>query len=160
MDSCTIRQQLGESRSVTIACHEADDLIVAKNITETLCRRPEREAPTISIASIVGGSFAAVAFIMRLLSKISFPCERGVRIDADLWWDDVTITLAMLLIIPITALSNVRKCATLVSVAINPTDRSTVTKLGIGKDVWAIPHENITEALRVSMGIPTWSRMY
>lgn len=45
---------------------------------------------------------------MRMLSKIRFPCDRGSRIDTDLWWDDFTITLAFMLLIPITILSNVR----------------------------------------------------
>lgn len=82
-------------------------LPVAKNLTEQLCQRPVRDAESFSIASIVGIALAAVAYIMRLLSKVRFPCERGARIDTDFWWDDFTITVAMALLIPITALSNV-----------------------------------------------------
>lgn len=84
-------------------------LPVAKNLTEQLCQRPVRDAESFSIASIVGIALAAVAYIMRLLSKVRFPCERGARIDTDFWWDDFTITVAMALLIPITALSNVCK---------------------------------------------------
>lgn len=79
----------------------------AKNLTETLCERPPHSAPTYSIASIVGGGFVLVAYFMRVASKIYFPCQKGARIDNDFWWDDATITIAFLLIIPITALSNV-----------------------------------------------------
>ncbi|KAI5361285.1 Putative extracellular membrane protein, CFEM [Septoria linicola] len=112
--TCTIREQL-----------------TSKNITETLCNRPVREASPISIASIIGGSFAIVAYLLRVASKIYFPCQTGARIDNDLWWDDITITFAMALIIPITVLSNV------------------LTGLGIGKDVWTVPFDNLTEALKV-----------
>lgn len=86
-----------------------NSLVVAKNLTEQLCQRPVRDAESFSIASIVGIALAAVAYIMRLLSKVRFPCERGARIDTDFWWDDFTITVAMALLIPITALSNVCK---------------------------------------------------
>lgn len=82
-------------------------LLEAKNLTETLCERPPHSAPTYSIASIVGGGFVLVAYFMRVASKIYFPCQKGARIDNDFWWDDATITIAFLLIIPITALSNV-----------------------------------------------------
>lgn len=54
---------------------------------------------------------------MRMASKISFPCVPGARVDADLWWDDLTITIAMLILFPISVLSNI------------------LNKLGIGKDV-------------------------
>ncbi|KAF2163705.1 hypothetical protein M409DRAFT_68300 [Zasmidium cellare ATCC 36951] len=114
IQACTIREQL-----------------TAKNLTETLCQRPVRDAPTISVASIVGGICVLIAFTMRMLSKIRFPCDKGSRIDTDLWWDDFTITVAFVLLIPITILSNV------------------LTGLGIGKDVWTIPFENITQALKV-----------
>ncbi|CAK4032225.1 cfem domain-containing [Lecanosticta acicola] len=114
MASCTVRQQL-----------------TSKNITETLCDRPVRESSNISEASLVGGACAAVAYFMRMLSKVSFPCERGARVATDLWWDDVTISIAFLLLIPITVLSNV------------------LTGLGIGSDVWTIPFDNITAALKL-----------
>ncbi|KXS99882.1 hypothetical protein AC578_4478 [Pseudocercospora eumusae] len=112
--SCTIREQL-----------------TAKNVTETLCQRPVREASTISISSIIGCAFGSVAYIMRMVSKIKFPCDRGARVDTDFWWDDLTITIAWLLIIPITVLSNL------------------LNKHGMGRDVWTIPFDNITLALKI-----------
>ncbi|GIZ47643.1 hypothetical protein CKM354_001072800 [Cercospora kikuchii] len=114
LSTCKIREQL-----------------VAKNLTEQLCQRPVRDAESFSIASIVGIALAAVAYIMRLLSKVRFPCERGARIDTDFWWDDFTITVAMALLIPITALSNV------------------LTGLGVGKDVWTIPFDKLPQILKV-----------
>lgn len=113
--TCTLREQLS-----------------AKNLTETLCERPTHDAPTISVASLIGGSIVVVAYFMRLASKIYFPCQKGARIDNDLWWDDLTITIAFVLLIPITVLSNV------------------LTGLGIGRDIWTLSPENITQALKVS----------
>lgn len=121
----------------------------SKNITETLCDRPVREASNISEASLIGAAFAVVAFVMRGLSKVSFPCERGARIQHDFWWDDFTITIAFVLLIPITVLSNVCKCLRLTAVLTLATNQCEVTGLGIGKDVWTIPFDNLTEALKV-----------
>lgn len=88
-----------------------------KNLTETLCQRPVRQGTNFSIASITGLSCATVAFLMRMTSKLSFPCVPGARIDADLWYDDLALGLAMIMLFPISVLSNV------------------LNSLGIGKDV-------------------------
>lgn len=88
---------------------------------------------------------------MRMLSKVRFPCDRGSRIDTDLWWDDFTITVAFLIIIPITILSNVcmltfshSHCSSTISLT-----RRVVTGLGIGRDVWTITPDKITQILKV-----------
>ncbi|KAM3417701.1 hypothetical protein BST61_g5935 [Cercospora zeina] len=80
---------------------------------------------------IIGIALAVTAYCMRLLSKVRFPCERHARFDTDFWWDDFTITVGMALLLPITALSNV------------------LTGLGIGKDIWTIPFDKLTEILKV-----------
>lgn len=81
------------------------------------------------MASIVGISCAIVAFIMRMASKLSFSCVPGSRVDADLWWDDLAITLAMVMLFPISILSNI------------------LNKLGIGKDVRGLNPE-VANALK------------
>lgn len=132
MMTCTVREQLS-----------------AKNLTEKLCERPTHEAPTISFASLIGGSIAVVAYFMRLASKIYFPCQKGARIDNDLWWDDLTITIAFILLIPITVLSNIcESCSNVFE--IGSADECTVTGLGIGRDIWTLSPDNITQALKVS----------
>ena len=67
---------------------------------------------------------------MRMLSKVYFPCERAGRIDTEFWWDDAAITFAYLLVIPISIFS------------------LELAALGIGRDVWTIPHDNITKLLK------------
>ncbi|CZT24213.1 uncharacterized protein RCC_09931 [Ramularia collo-cygni] len=112
--ACTIREQL-----------------TTKNITETLCNRPVREGAHYSLASVIGLAFAIVSFLMRLASKVSFSCIPGSRFDADFWWDDLAIGIAMLLLFPISGLSN----------ALNA--------LGIGRDVWTVPFQNLTRILEL-----------
>ncbi|USW58054.1 Putative extracellular membrane protein, CFEM [Septoria linicola] len=114
LEACTIREQL-----------------TAKNVTETLCERPVREVEAVPVSRIVGFTFAALAYLMRMASKVFFPCERGGRIDVEFWWDDATITFAFLLAIPISAFS------------------LELIKLGFGRDVWTIPHANITQLLKL-----------
>ncbi|EME80711.1 uncharacterized protein MYCFIDRAFT_119208, partial [Pseudocercospora fijiensis CIRAD86] len=81
--------------------------------------------------SIVGCAFASVAYFMRMLSKMNLPCVRGARVDTNFWWDDLLITIAWLLIIPITVLSTF------------------LNTLAMGRDVWTIPFDNITKALKM-----------
>ncbi|CAK1360710.1 hypothetical protein CB0940_03827 [Cercospora beticola] len=105
--------------------------LTAKNVTETLCQRPVREVSDIPIGTYIGAALATTAFFMRMLSKVTFPCERGARIDNDLWWDDAVITFAWILMIPISVLSGY------------------LAKLGMGRDVWTIHPDNITQLLKV-----------
>ncbi|KAF2207725.1 hypothetical protein CERZMDRAFT_50520 [Cercospora zeae-maydis SCOH1-5] len=72
-----------------------------------------------------------------MLSKVSFPCDRGARIDTDLWWDDAVITVAWVIMIPISVLSGY------------------VAKLGMGRDVWTIHPNNLTQLLKVSVSLAT-----
>lgn len=65
-----------------------------------------------------------------MASKLYLPCERGARLDAEFWWDDAAITFTFLLVIPISVFS------------------LELAKLGIGRDVWTIPHDNITKLLK------------
>lgn len=99
-------------------------------MTETLCQPPVRESELVPIPRIVGFTFAAVAYLMRMASKVYFPCQRGSRVDTDYWWDDGVITFAFLLVIPISVFS------------------LELAKLGIGRDVWTIPFDQITKLLK------------
>ncbi|KAH9835478.1 FAD/NAD(P)-binding domain-containing protein [Teratosphaeria destructans] len=66
-----------------------------------------------------------------MASKITFPCDKVARVDAELWFDDLTISIAAILIVPMTVLSNL------------------MARLGIGRDVWTVPSDNITKILRI-----------
>ncbi|KAM3423899.1 hypothetical protein BST61_g1294 [Cercospora zeina] len=105
--------------------------LTAKNVTETLCNRPVRKVSDIPIGTYIGAALATTAYLMRMLSKVAFPCDRGARIDNDLWWDDAVITVAWVIMIPISVLSGY------------------VAKLGMGRDVWTIHPDNLTQLLKV-----------
>ncbi|UJO14356.1 uncharacterized protein CLAFUR5_02361 [Fulvia fulva] len=86
--ACTIREQL-----------------TAKNVTETLCERPVRKVEKVPAPRIIGFAFATTAYLMRMASKVYFPCERGGHIDTEFWWDDAVMTFAYLMVIPISIFS-------------------------------------------------------
>lgn len=132
-ETCLPREQLSTLEMSWPSGNSADHGTqpAAKNVTETLCQRPVREVSDIPIGTYIGAALATTAFFMRMLSKVTFPCERGARIDNDLWWDDAVITFAWILMIPISVLSGY------------------LAKLGMGRDVWTIHPDNITQLLKV-----------
>ncbi|KXT09771.1 hypothetical protein AC579_6150 [Pseudocercospora musae] len=112
---CTIKQQL-----------------TTKNTTDTLCSRPIRDQTHIvSYAGVIGCIIALIAYLIRMVSKVSFPCYEEMRIYNQLWWDDAVITLAMAEIISVSSLSVV------------------LANLGLGKDVWTLPFGNISKILKI-----------
>ncbi|CAK1366983.1 unnamed protein product [Cercospora beticola] len=113
--SCTIREQLR-----------------TKNTTETICGHPVRdETRIVSYAGVIGCVIAFVAFVLRMLSKISFPCEGALKVVNNLWWDDAIASFAMAEIIAISVLS------------------VELANLGLGKDIWTLPPYNITQILKI-----------
>lgn len=104
--------------------------------------RPVRKVSNVPGGTYIGAALATTAFLMRMLSKVTFPCERGARIENDLWWDDATITFAWVLMIPISVLSGY------------------LAHLGMGRDVWTLHPDNITQLLKAGVLLSTtWAGM-
>ena len=76
---------------------------------------------------------AVVAYLLRMISKVSFPCEGAVKVINNLWWDDAVATFAMAEIIALSAFSVV------------------LADLGLGKDIWTLSPANITHILKVNI---------
>ncbi|KAJ5506007.1 hypothetical protein N7453_004964 [Penicillium expansum] len=106
--SCTIRESL-----------------TTKNVTTSACGAPIRDRTKIvSYAGVVGGIIALLAFVLRMLARLS--CCGGM-----FGVDDWTMVLTMALLIPLSALSVV------------------LANSGLGKDMWTLPFDNITHILYV-----------
>ncbi|KAH9845359.1 Glucose-methanol-choline (GMC) oxidoreductase [Teratosphaeria destructans] len=96
-----------------------------KNTTQTICSRPIRDrTKAVSVPGVVGGVLAVIAYVLRMVSRL--PC-----FGDQLGWDDLVLGIAVLEVIGLTALS------------------VQLANLGLGKDVWAIPPENITKILKI-----------
>ena len=110
------------------------DQPATKNTTATLCGEPIRdETHIVSYAGVIGCVIAVVAYLLRMISKVSFPCEGAVKVINNLWWDDAVATFAMAEIIALSAFSVV------------------LADLGLGKDIWTLSPTNITHILKVSI---------
>ncbi|CAI7676271.1 unnamed protein product [Penicillium palitans] len=108
VSSCTIRESLA-----------------TKNVTSSACGVPIRDhTKIVSYAGVGGGIVALIAFILRMLARLS--CCGGI-FGADDW----TMILTMLFLIPLSALSVV------------------LANAGLGKDMWTLPFDNITHILYV-----------
>ncbi|KAF2186281.1 hypothetical protein K469DRAFT_631075 [Zopfia rhizophila CBS 207.26] len=97
----------------------------AKNFTESVFGGPVRDhTKLVSYTGIIGGSCAILAIILRMFARL--PCLGGT------WgWDDWAILTAMLPVLPLTGLSVV------------------LAHDGLGKDMWAVPFDNITHILYI-----------
>ncbi|KAJ5962148.1 hypothetical protein N7501_007089 [Penicillium viridicatum] len=108
VSSCTIQESL-----------------TTKNVTTSACGVPIRDhTKIVSYAGVGGGIVALIAFILRMLARLS--CCGGI-FGADDW----TMVLTMVLLIPLSALSVV------------------LANSGLGKDMWTLPFDNITHILYV-----------
>lgn len=99
-----------------------------KNITMTMCQAPVRDKHMQPLViGLVGGALAGLAFIMRMCSTFS---KTGGR---SLGMDDHMATVAVILSVPPTVFA------------------ITLTKNGLGKDMWTLPLQNIKNVLMVSL---------
>ncbi|CAG8876608.1 unnamed protein product [Penicillium nalgiovense] len=107
--SCTVKESLSDYQK----CHLNS------------VRGPIRDhTKIVSHAGVAGGIVALVAFILRMLARLS--CCGGI-FGADDW----TMMLTVALLIPLSALSVV------------------LADSGLGKDMWTLPFDNITHILYV-----------
>ncbi|KAJ5272141.1 hypothetical protein N7524_005410 [Penicillium chrysogenum] len=111
-------------KCVLVSCTVKESL-TTKNVTSTACGAPIRDhTKIVSHAGVAGGIVALVAFILRMLARLS--CCGGI-FGADDW----TMMLTVALLIPLSALSVV------------------LADSGLGKDMWTLPFDNITHILYV-----------
>ncbi|EOD52742.1 cfem domain-containing protein [Neofusicoccum parvum] len=94
----------------------------------TSCKVKEQLCMTkaVSVSGIVGGIFALIAYVLRMVSRLP-------HFGGTLGWDDAAMTFVVVLVAPLTCLSVV------------------LANLGLGKDIWTIPFDNITHILYVSI---------
>jgi hypothetical protein len=80
--------------------------LTTKNATEVICHRKSPSAR--SPVNEIGTAISLFAYALRIISKVSFPCDTNR--PQTLWWDDAVMTIAMFfLIIPLSALGMKRK---------------------------------------------------
>ncbi|GIK00967.1 hypothetical protein Aspvir_004997 [Aspergillus viridinutans] len=97
--------------------------LATKNVTSSACGLPIRDRTrVVSIAGVAGGVLALVAFALRMIARL--PCCGG-----QFGMDDLAMIVTMALVIPLSALSPV------------------LADLGLGKDMWTVPPDNITHIL-------------
>lgn len=53
---------------------------------------------------------ALVSYILRIISKLRVPWGGGESFSTDLWWDDLIITFAVMVMLPQAALTVVSEC--------------------------------------------------
>ncbi|KAL4931459.1 uncharacterized protein BDV17DRAFT_297185 [Aspergillus undulatus] len=99
--------------------------LTTKNVTATTCNQPVRDRTSvISMTGIAGGVLALFIFLLRICARL--PCCGG-----QFGWDDGVMVFTMLLVIPISAMSHV------------------LAEYGLGKDLWNVPFDNITQILYI-----------
>ncbi|KAK0628088.1 hypothetical protein DIS24_g10834 [Lasiodiplodia hormozganensis] len=109
---------------VVTTCKVKEQL-TTKNATQTLCGAPVRDrTKSVSVSGIVGGIFALIAYVLRMVA-------RHPKFGGTLGWDDAMMTVVVVLVAPLTCLSVV------------------LANLGLGKDIWTIPFDNITHILYI-----------
>jgi len=126
---CTIREALSKRHCSDTNLFFKLTLPATKNFTVTAYGLPVRDnTRAVSYAGMIGGGVALLSVILRVIARM--PCCGGT------WgWDDWGILVAMVPVLPLTALSVV------------------LAEDGLGKDMWAVSFENITKILHVSATI-------
>ncbi|GAD97455.1 predicted protein [Paecilomyces variotii No. 5] len=99
--------------------------LTTKNVTSTACGAPVRDkSKAISIAGVAGGVIALIAVILRLLARLP-------QLGGGFGLDDVAMIVTMLLVIPLSVLA------------------VPLANDGLGKDMWTVPFNKITDILHV-----------
>lgn len=100
------------------------ELLTTRNASSTACGQPVRDNSAASISvPLAFGSFAFAIFALRIFTRL-------FTLQKELYLDDYTMALTVLLAIPLTVFAPV------------------LTHYGIGKDIWTLPFDDITNALK------------
>ncbi|KAJ8057900.1 hypothetical protein OCU04_013082 [Sclerotinia nivalis] len=99
------------------------ELLTTKNVTDTLCGVPVRDKTlTAELVGLIGGSLAVIFYFFRCLTT-------ALRLRA---WEseDWALLATVILMIPTIPISVI------------------LADLGLGKDIWTLPPQNITDILK------------
>ncbi|KAF7125862.1 hypothetical protein CNMCM5793_002155 [Aspergillus hiratsukae] len=106
-------------------CCTIREALATKNVTSTACGAPIRDRTrVVSIAGVVGGVLAVLAFALRMMARL--PCCGG-----QFGMDDLAMIVTVSMVIPLSGLSVV------------------LADLGLGKDMWTVPPDDITHILYI-----------
>lgn len=105
------------------SCSIRDQLATKKFSAESCGVEGEDRSPLIRIIAIVFGALGLLAFILRCVARLIGPHDWG--------YDDSVMCIVMCLEIAFTCIS------------------VPLSQLGLGKDMWFVPHDNVTEILRL-----------
>ncbi|OAP59241.1 hypothetical protein AYL99_06539 [Fonsecaea erecta] len=122
---CT-NQQLAETITICVAMNcTIKEQLTTKNVSMTACGSPIRDRSSlVSGFGAGGGAVALIIYMIRIFAKLKVPA-------AKIGYDDITITIAMILLIAFSALSVV------------------LASNGYGRDIWTVPFDDITLILKV-----------
>ncbi|KAF7179935.1 hypothetical protein CNMCM7691_008987 [Aspergillus felis] len=99
--------------------------LATKNVTSSACGLPIRDRTrAVSITGAAGGVLALIAFALRMIARLPYCGGQFGK-------DDLAMIVTMSLVIPLSALSVV------------------LADLGLGKDMWTVPPDNITHILYI-----------
>ncbi|KAK4501881.1 hypothetical protein PRZ48_007690 [Zasmidium cellare] len=130
--SCSNATITAEVQACVLQSCSIKNQLTTQNTTDTLCQRPVRDrTKAVSYSGIIGVVIAFIAYALRMSSKMSCKGCSRLTFTSQLWWDDAVMTFAMALVIPLSILS------------------VDLANLGLGKDIWTLPFENITAILKV-----------
>ncbi|CAI6332128.1 unnamed protein product [Periconia digitata] len=122
---CSNAKLLADAEACVLSVCTLKEGLRTQNVTQTTCRGPVRnQVKQLRVTNIVLGVISAVCVILRIVYMAAFSI-------AELGWDDYLIVLALFVGIPQTII----------------TDRGT-TANGLGRDVWTVPFDEITEFAR------------
>ncbi|OTB19761.1 hypothetical protein K445DRAFT_313534 [Daldinia sp. EC12] len=119
----TASLQLQITECVTASCSIRDQLATKKFSSETCGVEGEDRRDLVWVIAIVFGALGLLAFILRCAARLIGPHDWG--------HDDTVMCFAMVLEIALAGLS------------------IPLTQNGLGLDMWFVPHDNVTEVLRL-----------
>ncbi|KAG8170266.1 hypothetical protein KVR01_001011 [Diaporthe batatas] len=112
----------GQVQNCTLAACTTREALTALNVTKTFCGEPVRDLTAISpVVTAVSGTLAIVAVVMRLVDSFN----RGHLLN----WSNFSIVVAL-------------ACCLVIGALVFP-----MSKYGFGRDIWTIPHDNITRII-------------
>ncbi|KAG5290871.1 CFEM domain-containing protein [Histoplasma capsulatum G186AR] len=126
MDTCTNPELEAKIAPCVEQKCTVRESLTTQRISDLKCGRPIRDrTKVVSIAGVVGGGVAFLAFILRMMARLPF--FNG----GPFGMDDVMIIVAMIFAIPFTVFSVF------------------IANAGLGKDIWHVDFDDITKVLYI-----------
>ncbi|POS68616.1 hypothetical protein DHEL01_v212990 [Diaporthe helianthi] len=136
----------GQVQNCTLAACTTREALTALNATKTSCGEPVRDLTVITpVVTAVSGTFAIVAVVMRLVDSFN----RGNMLN----WSNLLIILALVSVLKDVCAGQVT--GMIIHITLDA-DNSIVSTDGFGRDIWTLPHDNITEIIMVNILQLVW----